>query len=214
MHDIAQMRQSDSILILSAAGAIGQCAIQLAKTRGAEIFVTVSSEAKKQMLQDAYGILEDHIFYSRNPHFAETANSLTGGQGVDVVLNTSSKHTLSASMDCIAPFGRLIDISRKDNIMGSSLPASVLNNNVTISIVDYVALQKSRQQAIRPILEELAKMAEGDIIKPPTPFTIHGFGGILSCLKSLQDRNGSMGKQVIELRPEEEIAVRPSFTSF
>ena len=101
--DVARLQRGESVLIHAAAGGTGQAAIQVAKHIGAEIYITVGSEEKKKLLMDTYGILEDHIFYSRNTSFAQGIMRMTNNKGVDVVLNSLSGEGLIASWECIAP---------------------------------------------------------------------------------------------------------------
>lgn len=63
--ELARMVTAETILVHAASGGVGQAATQLARLIGAEIFVTVDSVEKKQLLIDTYKIREDRIFYSR-----------------------------------------------------------------------------------------------------------------------------------------------------
>lgn len=73
LMDVARIQKGESVLIHAGAGGLGQAAIQLCRMVGAEIFVTVGSVAKKNLLMDKYGIGEDHIFNSRDLTFAKGA---------------------------------------------------------------------------------------------------------------------------------------------
>ncbi|XXG98864.1 hypothetical protein Hte_005194 [Hypoxylon texense] len=86
--DVAQLQKGEKILIHAASGATGQVAIQIAQMVGAEIFATVGYDHKKHLLINDYGIPESHIFYSRDLSFAQGVMRVTGGYGVDVVLNS------------------------------------------------------------------------------------------------------------------------------
>jgi NADPH:quinone reductase-like Zn-dependent oxidoreductase len=102
LRDVARLIKEDKILIHSAAGGTGQLAVQIAKMVGAEIFVTVGHDHKKQLLIDEYDIPASHIFYSRDLSFAEGVMPVTKGYGVDVVLNSLVGEGLRVSWDCIA----------------------------------------------------------------------------------------------------------------
>lgn len=71
--ETGRLQKGETVLIHAAAGGTGQSAIQIAKGIGAEIFVTVGSEGKKELLMDMYSIPSDHIFYSRNTTFAQVS---------------------------------------------------------------------------------------------------------------------------------------------
>jgi NADPH:quinone reductase-like Zn-dependent oxidoreductase len=114
LFDIARLQKGESVLIHSAAGGLGQGSIIISQYIGAEIFVTVSSEFKKRFLMETYGIREDHIFNSRDYSFAAGIKRLTNGKGVDVVLNSLAGEGLRQSWLCVAPFGRFIELGKRD----------------------------------------------------------------------------------------------------
>lgn len=68
---IGRLLPGESVLIHAAAGGVGQAAIKIAQNVGAEIFATVGSEEKKQLIMKEYNIPEDHIFSSRDLSFAK-----------------------------------------------------------------------------------------------------------------------------------------------
>lgn len=114
IFDIAKLQRGESILIHGAAGGVGQAAVILAQHLGAEIFATVSSEAKKKLLMEVYGIAEDHIFNSRDDSFVNGVKRMTKERGVDVVLNSLAGEFLRKSWHCLAWFGRFIEMGQKD----------------------------------------------------------------------------------------------------
>ena len=104
LYEVARAQRGETILIHSGAGGTGQAAIQIAQIIGLEIFVTVGSGEKKQLLIDTYKIPESHILYSRDLSFAQGIKRLTK-RGVDIVLNSLAGEGLVASWECIAPYG-------------------------------------------------------------------------------------------------------------
>lgn len=112
--EAGRVRKGESVLIHAGAGAFGQAAIQLSKLFGAEIFVTVSTEAKKKLLMDLYGIPETNFFSSRTLAFKDGIMRMTKGRGVDIVLNSMSGEALRCSWECIAPLGRFIEVGKRD----------------------------------------------------------------------------------------------------
>ncbi|KAJ4350431.1 uncharacterized protein N0V89_009052 [Didymosphaeria variabile] len=111
LHHLSHLKRGETVLIHSGAGGTGQAAIQVAQELGAEIFTTVSSESKKNLLIEEYKIPSSHIFYSRNTSFAQGVLERTSQRGVDVVLNSLSGESLQASRErasqpwrCQSPF--------------------------------------------------------------------------------------------------------------
>lgn len=114
LFEIAKLSKGETVLIHSGAGGVGQAAIMLANYAGAEVYTTVSTAEKAQLLVDRYGVKKDHIFYSRDLSFAQGIMRMTNGRGVDVILNSLAGEFLRRTWDCIAPFGRFIEIGKKD----------------------------------------------------------------------------------------------------
>ncbi|OCL09857.1 hypothetical protein AOQ84DRAFT_403376 [Glonium stellatum] len=81
LYDRARLEKDESILIHAAAGGVGQAAIQLAQLVGAEVFATVSTPEKRDLLIKEYSVREDHIFSSRNLSFAEGVMRMTKNRG-------------------------------------------------------------------------------------------------------------------------------------
>ena len=97
LNDAAKLSQGESILIHSAAGGFGQAAVMLAQNAGAEVFVTVGSLEKRDLVMEQYNIPEDHIFSSRDTIFEDGIYRATNGAGVDVILNTLVGEALRVS---------------------------------------------------------------------------------------------------------------------
>ncbi len=108
LHEVAKLQAGDRILIHSAAGGVGQAAVQLAQAVGAEIFATASL-GKWDTLR-AQGI--EHVMNSRTLDFAEQIMQSTEGQGVDVILNSLNGDFIDQSFAVLAPGGRFVEIGK------------------------------------------------------------------------------------------------------
>ena len=111
LEDLAGLRSGQSVLIHSGAGGVGLAAIQIAKRAGAKIFATAGSKAKRGLLR-ALGVA--HVFSSRTLDFEQDISAITGGKGVDVVLNALSGAFIDASVAVLAPDGVLLEIGKRD----------------------------------------------------------------------------------------------------
>ncbi len=105
---LATMKPGDKILIHSAAGGVGQAAVQLAQFVGAEIYAT-ASESKWDFLKS---ISIKHIFNSRSLDFAEEIKELTAGEGVDIVLNSLNGEYIPKNLEVIKTGGRFVEIGK------------------------------------------------------------------------------------------------------
>ena len=105
------------MLIQSACGGVGLAAIQLAQMLEAEVYVTVGTEEKVRHILETFNIPQHRIFNSRDESFVEGMMRETNGEGVDLVLNSLSGELLHSSWKCVAPFGKLVEIGKRD-LMG------------------------------------------------------------------------------------------------
>lgn len=117
----ARLRRGETALIHSGAGGVGQAAIQICQHLGVEVYTTVGSVAKKDLLMERYRIPGDHIFNSRDGNFAQGVMRMTKRRGVDVVLNSLSGEFLRQSWHCLADFGRFIEIGKRDLLGNTGL---------------------------------------------------------------------------------------------
>lgn len=85
---------------------------------GADIFATVGTDEKVKFLMENFGLPRNRIFNSRDISFVNDIMRETNGGGVDLALNSLSGELLHATWTCIAEFGKMIEISKRD-LMGS-----------------------------------------------------------------------------------------------
>lgn len=133
----ARLQRGESVLIHSAAGGLGNAAIQVAQLVGAEpIFATVSTEEKKDFLVETFGLKREHIFNSRDASFLPAVLEATGGRGVDVVLNSLTGDLLHASWRACAPFGRFVEVGKQDIVDAGKLDMNVFRRCATFTAFD------------------------------------------------------------------------------
>lgn len=107
LRETGRLRSGESVLIHSATGGVGLAAIQIAREAGAQIHATAGSEAKRDFLR-RIGI--EHVHDSRSPAFAREILQLTGGKGVDVILNSLGPELSRISLDVLKPQGRFLEL--------------------------------------------------------------------------------------------------------
>jgi polyketide synthase 7 len=112
LSELAGLRSGERVLVHTATGGVGMAAVQLARRRGAEVFVT-ASRGKWDTLR-AMGFDNDHIGDSRTLEFEEKFRAATGGTGMDVVLNSLAGAFTDASLRLLAPGGRFIEMGKTD----------------------------------------------------------------------------------------------------
>ncbi|KAF1998108.1 polyketide synthase PksD [Amniculicola lignicola CBS 123094] len=200
--EIARLQKGEKILIHAAAGGTGQVALMVAQMMGAEVFATVGYDEKKQLLVSQFGIPPDHIFYSRNSSFAKGIMRFTQGYGVDVVLNCLAGDSLRASWECIAPYGRFIEIGKADIKANSALPMSCFAKNVSFSAVDLHHIGCNRFDIARRLLNSTMDLVAGGRIHCPKPLHVYPVSQIEDAFRYLQSGKNT-GRIVITSAPED-----------
>ncbi|CAK49166.1 uncharacterized protein An03g05140 [Aspergillus niger] len=212
---IAGLQAGESILIHSGAGGTGQAAIQVARYLGATVFATVSTDEKRQLLMDRYNIPTEHIFSSRNTLFAKGIRRLTTDRGVDVVLNSLSGDGLIASWECIAPYGRFVEIGKNDILSNSKLPMLQFERNVSFTAIDLAEMAIDRPHIIRAALETVFSLLEEGKLDLVYPLQIRGIADIEQAFRQMQTGKNS-GKTVLEMRETDQVMTvldtKPSYT--
>ncbi|MEU3188557.1 SDR family NAD(P)-dependent oxidoreductase [Streptomyces sp. NPDC006923] len=112
LRDLAGLRSGESVLVHAGAGGVGMAAIQLARHWGVEVFAT-ASPGKWDAVR-ALGVADDHIASSRTLDFEEQFRQVTGGRGVDVVLNSLAGEFVDASLRLLTPGGRFMEMGKTD----------------------------------------------------------------------------------------------------
>lgn len=204
--EVARMQKGETILIHAGAGGTGQAAIQLAQNAGLEIFATVGSNEKKGLLIDRYGLEPSHILYSRDLSFAQGIKRLTSGRGVDIVLNSLAGEGLVASWECIAPYGRFIEIGKKDIYSHGKLPMFPFAANVSFSAIDLAFKPQNRPPVIRRSFENAMMLLKEGKMRPAHPLNVFGLAEIEKAFRYLQSGKHS-GKIVIDYDLEDKVPV-------
>ncbi|KAH8900475.1 hypothetical protein GQ53DRAFT_862683 [Thozetella sp. PMI_491] len=193
---VARLQKGESVLIHAATGGVGQAAIVLAQRAGAEIFATCSTQAKRDFLIQQYGIAPDHILASRDASFAPAIMKMTNGKGVDVVLNSLSGPLLKASWDCVARFGRFIEIGKIDISAGRRLDMTPFTRCAMYACVDILQLVEHDGAATQEALTESVRICHGLQASPVSPITIYPISEMEKAMRHMQS-GVHMGKLVM-----------------
>ena len=207
----ARLSAGETVLIHSAAGGTGQAAIQMARFLKAEVYATVGSNEKKKLIMDLYGIPSDHIFSSRGLSFVKGIPRMTQGRGVDVVLNSLADEGLQGSWDCLAAFGRFVDIGKKGILARKKLPMLPFNENRTFAAVDLTHVLRERPDLMRQNMDAILPMVRDGHFTPPRPLHIYSNPRIEEAFRYLQSEENT-GKTVVEFNDDEIVPVRERAT--
>ena len=160
---LARMQEGERILIHAAAGGVGQAAIQIAQDIGLEVFATAGSPEKRQLLADL-GVR--HIMNSRSLDFADEIMEITGGRGVDAVLNSLAGPFVPKSYAVLAPFGRFLEIGKVDVYNNSKIGMAALKHNISYFVIDLAECLERQPQLITSLFAELADKFASGVYRP------------------------------------------------
>ncbi|KAL0944620.1 polyketide synthase [Colletotrichum truncatum] len=206
----ARLEKGETVLIHAGAGGVGQSAIQIAKLIGAEIFVTVGSEVKRNLVKELYGIPDDRIFSSRDASFETDVKLATKGRGVDVILNSLGGELLQHTWECIAPCGRFVDIGKADIINNSTLPMGPFNKNVIFAAVDEAVLHDEAKPVFKKVMAHVMDLFDKHPeLHEPRPLHIFPASKLEDAMRFLQGGKNT-GKAIIDFEtPGNEIQYLP-----
>ncbi|KAI1334905.1 polyketide synthase [Xylariaceae sp. FL0016] len=201
LHDRARLRQGESVLIHSGAGALGLALINVARRIGAHIYTTVGSETKRRYLMDEIGIPGSDIFSSRTPAFAEKILRLRDGRGVDVVINSLVGELMHASWECIGSFGRFVEVGKRELLDAGQLSMEVFLRNATFSAFDisemfYQEEPFYRDEWSRKLSDVVEMYRRKEII--PGPVTVYDIKDVTQAYRHFSNPD-RLGKIVVSL---------------
>jgi NADPH2:quinone reductase len=192
-----RLQKGETLLIQGGTSGIGVTAIQLAKALGATVIATAGSDAKCEACRK---LGADHAINYKNADFAEEAKRLTGGKGVDVVLDMVAGDYVAREIDCLAEDGRLVIIAVQGGIKSEFNAGMLLRKRLTITgstlrprpIAFKGAIAKALREKVWPLLESGA-------VKPVvhSSFAAGGEPSGAAQAHALMESNQHIGKIVL-----------------
>ncbi len=194
LKHIARMQPGESVLIHGAAGGVGLAAVQIANILGLTIHATAGAAEKQNFLR-ALGV--KHIYSSRSLDFSEQVLAATGGRGVDAVLNSLSGEAISAGLATLRPFGRFIELGKRDFYADSPMRLQPFSNNLSYFGVDVDQLLIHQPDLAQKLFAELMNLFVESKLTP-LPHTVYPAGKVVDAFQTMQQA-AHIGKIVVAL---------------
>jgi NADPH:quinone reductase-like Zn-dependent oxidoreductase len=205
LHQLARLSAGERVLIHAAAGGVGLAAIQVARWLGAEIFATAGSPEKRDFLR-RQGV--EHVWDSRTLEFADGIRAVTNGRGVDVALNSLPGEHVLKTLAVMAPFGRFVEIGKRDIVQNSRLPMLPFNRNLTFAAVDLDQMMVDKPDLVRRILGAVWERVEaGDF--SPLPVRVFPAAEVAEAFRYMAQAK-QIGKVVVDMEDSEGVSLLPS----
>jgi NADPH2:quinone reductase len=159
VFDRAQLAPGESLLVQGGSSGIGVTAIQLAAALGHRVFATAGSDEKCRACEQLGA--ERGINY-RNEDFAAVVKELTGGKGVDVILDMVAGDYIPREIDCLADDGRIALIALLGGAKAEIDLGQVLRRRLAISgstlrprpVAFKAAIARSLRERVWPLFEQ------------------------------------------------------------
>jgi len=161
LFDLAKLKRGERVLIHAGAGGVGMAAIGLARQAGAEVFAT--AHPRKWEVLEGLGLEHDHIASSRETAFKDAFLEVTGGEGMDVVLDSLTGELIDASLQLLPRGGRFIEIGKADVREAEEVAAD--HPGVAYRAFDLIEAGPERIEAM--LTELVARFESGDLRHPP-----------------------------------------------
>ncbi|MEV6771940.1 SDR family NAD(P)-dependent oxidoreductase [Nocardia sp. NPDC051030] len=152
--DLAEARSGETLLLHAATGGVGMAAVQLARHLGLRVLAT-ASKPKWNVLRDM-GFDDSDIADSRTLDFERKFSDRTGGDGVDIVLDSLAGEFVDASLRLLPHGGRFVEmgmIDRRDPVEVGALHPGVRYASFM--------LMEAGPDRLREILEALVALFDG-----------------------------------------------------
>ena len=159
-----RLQAGESILVHGGSSGIGTTAIQIARARGARVFATART-AEKCAACERLGA-ERCINY-READFVDVVNKLTGGRGVDVVLDMVGAEYFPRNLDVLAVEGRLVEIATLHGVKAELNIQTIMHRRLTVTGSTLRARPVAEKGAIaRAVREHVWPLVESGAVKP------------------------------------------------
>jgi NADPH:quinone reductase-like Zn-dependent oxidoreductase/acyl carrier protein len=195
---IARLGPGERVLIHAATGGVGQAAVQWAQHIGAEVYATAGSPEKRAYLE-SLGV--KYVSDSRSDRFVADVRAWTGGEGVDVVLNSLSGEFLEKSFALLRSYGRFVELGKRDYYANNQLGLQPFLRNLSFSLVDLRGMTVERPSRVRALFEELLGLVASGAFRPP-PIEVLSIGQATEAFRKMAQAQ-HVGKVVLTLESPE-----------
>ncbi|KAF0995841.1 quinone oxidoreductase [Geobacillus sp. TFV-3] len=161
LKTMGRLEEGETVLVHAAAGGVGTIAVQLAKRFGAKTVIATASTEEKRALAKQLGA-DVAIDYTKDS-WAAAVMEATGGRGVDVALEMAGGDVFHQTLDCLAPFGRLVVYGAASGEMTRLNPVRLMAKNWLVIGFFLPQIMKKRVLYEQSLRELLAWVQEGSL---------------------------------------------------
>lgn len=188
LHQLARVQQGDIVLLHGGADPIGQGAIEICKLLGVKVFVTVGSQGEYSLLK-SLGLPESQLFYVNDTAAIEAMGQEPNNRQPDVVINIAGAddEQLRLSWRVIAPYGRLINLSKEKELYPDLLDTMGLSRGALLASFDLDHLLREKRHVAENFWAQVMALCYNGSIKGPRNITQYPYSDIGKALGSLDE---------------------------
>ena len=191
LHRRARLQPGQTVLVHGAVGGVGTAAIQLAKAGGAKVIAVVSGEARADVARAAGA---DEVVLADG--FLAAVKELTGGRGVDIVVDPVGGDRFTDSLRALAVEGQLLVIGFTAGEIPTVKVNRLLLNNISVVGVGWGAFWLPRIDYLAEQWQRLAPLAAAGQLDPPITAT-YPLAAAAEAVTALEQRTAT-GKVLLE----------------
>ena len=191
-----RLRAGETVLVHGAAGGVGSATLQVAKALGARTVAVVSSDEKERVARAAGA---DEVVRSTG-EWRDRARELTGGAGVDMVVDPVGGDRFTDSLRSLATEGRIVVVGFTEGTIPEVKVNRLLLNNVSVVGAGWGAYVLPRPDALREIGRQVMRLAEQGHVRPIVGARFPFEQGA-EALRLIEERGG-LGKVVVDVRSQ------------
>ena len=158
VFDRVKLQAGETLLVQGGTSGIGVTAIQIAKALGATVIATAGSDEK---CQACVKLGADHAINYKTQDFVAEVKNLTGGAGVNVILDMVAGSYVAREIECLAEDGRLAIIAVQGGVKAEFNAGMVLRKRLVITgstlrprpVAFKAAIAQQLKKNVWPLLE-------------------------------------------------------------
>ncbi|OTB16658.1 hypothetical protein K445DRAFT_21613 [Daldinia sp. EC12] len=208
LSQVARVRKLDRVLI-QVNGPQGLAAIQVAHYLGADVFVAVHGNERRDFIAKSFSVRPENVFDTASLYFNREIQDASGGIGMDVVFTSSSSFP-AATPDLnriwagTARFGRIVHIQGTLRArIGSWNTRADLAENISFTSINLLNLTVTRPRLMRDILRDVLECFSKGALRPLKKTVILRITGLGQGLRMIQQ--GTLHPIIISTRNSEKV---------
>jgi NADPH:quinone reductase len=163
LYEIGQVKETDTIVIHSAAGGVGSILVQLAKLAGVQKIIGTVGNLNKENYVKKLGV--DNVYTYET--FAEEVLKQTNNQGANIIFDSVAGEVTSRSLECLALYGTLVQFGNSSGKPGTFKTSDVHSSCRNIKGFSLGTTRKHHPARLAPVAEKVLQLFASNQVTLP-----------------------------------------------